>query len=99
MTHLTIITNNIPREIFTGYDVPEQFHSDFDYMDDIADNYFFKYKGQFYALDQFMRIPGNQNIDSEYNNYHGVHNEGYFSGILIKLDDSGELVTVARYYS
>lgn len=95
MNNLTIKTNNQYREILMGYDVPEQYRDDFDYMDNIDENMFFKYKGQYYALDQFMVGTSDR---EELEGFHGIHNATYFSGVLIKLSDCGDMVQVASYH-
>ena len=85
------ITNNQYREILTGYDIPEKYHSDFDYMDDIDEGSFFKYRGQYYSLDEFM--SGGEGY------WDGFSHDTFFSAIVIKLSDCGDSVLVGRIYS
>ena len=86
------ITNNQYREILTGYDIPEKYHSDFDYMDDINEGSFFKYRGQYYSLDNFM-------LASSLDNWDGIECDTFFSATVIKMSDCGDSVLVGRIYS
>ena len=102
MDKLTIITNNIPRNIIYGYELPESIRADFDYIDADEFHYhnFVLYKGNYYDLSDFMRIePHNSfNCITEFQNWSGYHGESYFSGVLIKWVDD-ERVIVGRYYN
>ena len=95
MTTLTIKTNNQYREILTGYDVPSKFHDDFDYMDDITEGTFFKYKGDYYDLGDFMTLQFAIN-DSQ---WQAAKSFTMFSGIVIQINDSNDAVKVGYYYS
>ena len=90
---LTTITNNQYREVLTGYDLPENCHSDFDYMDDITEGSFFKYKGDYYDINEFMSTP--EHLD----NWHGISSDTFFSAVVILFNDSGNSVKVGRIYS
>ena len=102
MDKLTIVTNNAPRNIIYGYELPESARIDFDYIDADEFHYhnFVLYKGNYYDLSDFMRIePHNSfNCITEFQNWSGYHGESYFSGVLIKLVDD-ERVIMGRYYS
>ena len=87
------ITNNQYREILTGYDIPEKYHSDFDYMDDITEGSFFKYKGDYYDINEFMSTP--EHLD----NWHGIHTDTFFSAIVMLFSTGGSYVKVGRIYS
>jgi hypothetical protein len=91
---MKIITNNQPREILSGWELPENLRSEFDYYETNDDFYsasFFKYKGKYYDLSQFVRC----NIEG----WQGCHNDSYFSGLFIKFTNSNDAVIVASYYS
>lgn len=90
---MNIITNNKPRHLIYGYELPEKVKAEFDYYsgDDLNDAAFFKYKGQYYDVNQFTRC----NIEG----WQGCHNDTYFSGLFIKFTDDLESVIVAQYYS
>lgn len=93
---LTIKCNYIPRPILSGCELPvELWLSEFDYYDtreEFESSSYFKYKGQYYDLSDIMRVD---HIEG----WNGIVNYTYFSGILIRLDDTGESVIVAYYYS
>jgi hypothetical protein len=62
----------------------------------------FNYKGNKYFLSQFMNIHNkvhNPNPPEWMKEFDGYHNDSYFSGILIKLSDTGEAVKVYTYIS
>jgi hypothetical protein len=94
---MQIISNNQTREIVYGYALPQQWRNEFDYYnsEDLDSAAFFKYKNQYYDLNEFMRTPDTLKLLG----WHGISNDSYFSGILIRLSDCGDAVTVARYYS
>ena len=92
------ITNIEECEIIYGYQLPSDKRSDFDYLND--DDYecqdFFKYRGNYYDISQFMRVDKNSPFEPF---WHGYHGESFFSGVLIHLPDSGDGVIAATYLS
>lgn len=98
MSELTIRTNNHFRPFLSRHEVPEKVLKDrFDYQnpEDVVDG-FFCYKGEWFHLDQFMRLGSKEGPFAGWDGYHG---DSYFSGTLIKLSEDGETYKVARYYS
>jgi len=93
MSEITIITNNQPRDILYGFQLPEKYRKEFDYLTDeeYADHVFFIYKKQAYSLSEFMRTDG-------FKNWHGACSDSFFSGVLVKIVNDGESVIVGRYY-
>lgn len=95
----TIITNNVPRDLISAFELSTKQYSklrkEFDYMDDLDfdSSMFFTYKGQVYCLDQFLRLdhymPGN---------WQGILNDTYFSGIVVKIVESCQSIIVGTYY-
>jgi hypothetical protein len=62
----------------------------------------FKYQGNTYFLDEFMNIHNkfyNPNPLKWMLEFHGYRGDSFFSGLLIKLDPSGEAVKVYTYIS
>lgn len=95
---MRIITNNVPRETLSGFELTDAERADFDYLDweaikegsDSAT--FFRYKGNVYDLGEFMGT-GNLPRFSPLAKWHGYHNDSYFSGIVIKIiDDTGDVI-------
>lgn len=100
---MKIITNNIPRKIIYGCELPEKYRKEFDYLSDeeYAINTFVVYRGNAYDLYEFMRIEDNvkSNVQfAEWNAWHGYASDTYFSGVLVRFIDD-ESVIIARYYS
>jgi hypothetical protein len=96
---LTIRTNNVPRDLISAFEFDSAQYSklraEFDYMDD-ADfelAMFFKYRGQVYALDEFLRTDG----DLLAQGWQGICNQTYFSGLVVKIIESCQSVVVGRY--
>jgi hypothetical protein len=61
----------------------------------------FKYKGDYYFLSEFMNIHNkvyNPNPAEWMKEFSGIKGDSYFSGLLIKLNETGEAVQV-YYYS
>lgn len=99
---IKIISNNQPRRILYGFELPESTRNEFDYLNDeeYSDRAFFRYKGQYYDIGDAMRInPSDSfNCAPEMNQWHGYYGESFFSGVLIKIVDSDSII-VGRYYS
>lgn len=98
MPKLQIISNNQPRQIILGFELPKSKRKDFDYIksdEDFNNNQFVQYRGDYYNLDEFMRIENN----SELKNWDGYSSDTYFSGTLIKLCEDGDFVIMGRYFS
>ena len=93
---MKIKTNNVPRFILYGYELPANQRNEFDWLSDEEFNEaeFVKYKGIYYALSEFMRYD---NAAYPLSNWQGYFSDSYFSGILIKYKDS-ESVIVGQYF-
>jgi hypothetical protein len=103
--NLTIITNNVPRPLVYGFELTEKERAEFDYYKDAEEldcSMFVRYLGEVYALDQFTRHGSNWCRLPEFsplNEWHGHHNDSFFSGILIRLSDDGETCVMGCFYS
>lgn len=105
VSDLTIITNNVPRVVIDGYELTAAERAEFDYYrwpDTPADDYragsrdgeeasFVRYRGELHDLGEFTAC-------SEHG-WDGIHNETFFSGVLVRYVDDHERVIVARYYA
>lgn len=106
---MKIITNNIPRQLISFFDLPEKDQNDFDYVTDDArcEYRFTSYKGNYYDTYDTQRISVDHGQymgwtmavekDSPLSKWDAVISESYFSGVLFKFTD--ESVICARYYS
>ena len=96
---ITIVTNNKPRFIIYGFELTQKEKKGFDYYEDdeeLDNQTFFRYKGNVYCMEDFMRIDKNSPFD--YKKWNGYSSDSFFSGILVKIVDD-ESVIVGRYYS
>lgn len=93
MSEITIITNNQPRDILHGFQLPKKYREEFDYLTDeeYGDHAFFIYKKQAYSLSEFIR-------SENFKNWDGYSSDSFFSGVLIKIVDEGDSVIVGWYY-
>ena len=93
MSELTIITNNVPRPIIYGWEIPEV-RDEFDWIsdEDFDMSEFFRYKGRVYSLGEFMH-------SSAFKGFDGYAGDSFFSGVLVRLCADGESVVVGRYYA
>lgn len=99
MGHLTIRTNNQPRDILYWHELTEKEQADFDYLDSDERQEqanFVRYRGNVYDLGEFMRVPSGAD---EMAKWHGYHGDSYFSGILVQWTDDNERVIMGDYYS
>jgi hypothetical protein len=95
-----IRTNNQPRELLSWFDLTEKEKAEFDWYSDFTETSapieFFRYKGNVYTLGDFMRLDKNSPFPGD---WHGYKGDSFFSGLLIRLDDTGESVVVGQYIS
>jgi len=94
---MEIKTNHKPRPIVYGWELTEKERAEFDYLDDINEGSFFRYKGHVYDLGEFMRTE--QGGGLELLGWQGISTDSYFSGTIVRLSHDGESITVARIYS
>jgi hypothetical protein len=100
MASYTIKSNNRARQLFyaceVSYNEREAFRREFDWMDqeEFDRAMFFKYRGEYYALAQFLRVEG----DLLAKGWQGQLGETAYSSLLIKIKDSCQSVIVGRYY-
>ena len=95
---LNIVTNNVPREIIYGFELPASKRKDFDYIEsdeDFNNNQFVKYLGHYYDVGEFMRIEKN----SDLKDWDGYSSDTYFSGTLIKICEDNDYVIMGQYFS
>lgn len=100
MSDITIITNNVPRDVIEAYELTPKEREEFDYINwkDIEEGkdsaMFFRYKGQLYDLGEFEALR-----DSRFSGWNGISSDTFFSGILIRWMNLFEQVVVGRYYT
>ena len=103
MSDLTIVTNNVPRDVIDAWELTAEEREEFDYLDwpaiergeDSAS--FFRYKGDLYDLGEFMRWDGVP--FSPLAAWDGYQSDSFFSGTLVRYCADFERVVVARFYS
>jgi len=88
---MSIKTNNQPRELLYLSDFSEKdqakIRQDYDWMDNIECDYgFFRYRGNIYNLQNFVRYS------DEY--WDGCHGLNYFAAVLVKLTSDCDHVIV-----
>lgn len=94
MSNIKIMTNNKPRQLIYGYELSDKQKQDFDYIEDIDNHDFVKYKNNIYDLSEFMRVENNDSLKD----WHGYSSDSYFSGTLVRYIDS-DTVIMGWYYS
>jgi hypothetical protein len=104
MSELTIKTDHKWKAFRYRNEVPRRvLERDFDYQDeDDATDGFFKYRGVWYHLDQFMRFGfpfGGHPEDSPFKDWHAYAGDSFFSGVVIRVSSDGEQYQVGTYYS
>lgn len=86
MNELTIITNNVPRDVVYGCELSDEIRKDFDYWEpeELDCQSFVKYRGVWYDLGQFMSNHGMPECSS-LKAWDGHQGDSYFSGTLVKF--------------
>lgn len=97
----TITTNNVPRWLEYGHELSDAERKEFDYLegDSLDNNLFFRYKGQVYDLNEFVRLNDINPNTGLFKGWHAIKNETFFSGLIIKITDDSEQVIVGMYTS
>jgi len=99
---VTIKTNNVPRECIMGMyfwgSLRQELLSQFDYLsvDDFLSTEFFKYKGYWYAVTDFIRVIAAPH--EHLYGWDGYVSDSYFSGVVMKYCYDGTVI-VGRYCS
>ena len=104
---LTITTNNVPRDLLSGFDLTDKERAEFDYIENMGDaiDRFFRYRGNVYDTQEFVRIElaskrtnpfclGVYEEDSPLLNWDGYQSDSMFSGIVLRYCDDYERVIV-----
>ena len=91
----TFKTNNVPRDLFRGYELTDKERAEFDYYapEELDDALFFRYKGQLHDLGEFYCCP------DVLKPWHGYFSYTFSSGIVVKYVSYSEQVIVGMYYS
>ena len=103
---MKITTNNVPRPLVMGMDVPATImDSGFDYVpeDDRYSERFFCYRGSWYDLHEFVRIQlrGAAGFNPMCHtaepgeplaSWHAIQTDSYFSAIVIRLADDDRVI-------
>ena len=100
MSDVTIITNNVPRDVIYWHELSETEQHEFDYSA-AQESTFVRYQGNVYDLGEFMRAP--DAMFGALKQWDGYQSDSYFSGILVRYPREGrdsidtDHVIVARY--
>ena len=105
---ITIKTNWTPRELITGMwlegfgglnsgSLYHQLRKEFDYLseEEFDEREFFKYRGVWYDLGEFMRLEHNSPFGNKWESY---FSDSYFSGVVVKNCYDGSVI-VGTYLS
>lgn len=90
MSELKIIGNGHCRDILYYWELTEEEQEWHDWAND--DNTFFRYKGEVYCIEEFMRIS--KQAPDAMQEFDGYMSDSFFSGILIKYPCKNEWHTV-----
>lgn len=103
---LTIKTNYNFRPLLSGYELTPDELREFDYIDNPLEefNRFFRYRGQLYDCNEFVRIVKRSEYNGNFSHsvdenspllyWDGIQTDSFFSGIVIKFDENYENVRV-----
>jgi hypothetical protein len=106
---MTVITNNVPRDILDASDLTLEERKEFDYLDwsaleegtDSAS--FFRYRGQIYDLGEFSSSWGimrEGSLPVSLKGWDGYITDTFFSGIVVRyVTPEFDTIIVGRMYS
>ena len=99
MNNLTVKTNNQWRDLVYSCDVPASvLNNQFDWCDNPEHETFFKYRGYWYCLSDFM-TTNTLDKESELSKWHGYSSDSFFSGVVVRFSDCGDCIQVGTYFS
>ena len=92
---MKITTNNQQRPIIYWHALPEAARQQYERTSDV-DSSFFKYKGHYYAFDEFSGCKDG----GIFAGWHGFKSESAFSGVVVKHCNDGDnnSVIVGSFY-
>lgn len=91
---LTIKTNNHSRPLLTRWEVPaDVLAREFEWTDPEDPGSFFRYRGVWYELSEFMRAP------DHLPGWDGFHSDSAFSGVAVRLAEDCDSVVCALILS
>ena len=94
---MNIKTNNVPRDVLNGYDLPPAMFAEggeFDYT--IAEDWSgFAYKGEYYDLGEFIRWDNPASPTR--GPWAGIRTDSSFSGLVVRCSNDGESVVIGSY--
>ncbi len=107
MAEVTIITNNHWNNFLYGYELPEKVKNDFDWIDidEIEGHSFIKYRNCYYSLSDFMSFHntvhyGQAPVKGDFGyGWDGYKGDSFFSGVIIKVSDCGDMYKIGTYLS
>ena len=101
---VTIITNNVPRNLLYWYELTAKEQAEFDYLDTDSkqqDANFVRYKGATYHLEDTEYVDTSHNFaDHPFKAWHSKVSDSFFSGVLFRYADRDYATVICgRYYS
>ena len=95
---MQVITNNVPREILTWFDLTEKERAEFDYFKPEEEvGSFFRYKGEVYDLNDGFELAPSALAKLGWDQYQP---DSFFSGLVarpVEGDDWDTVIVVGRY--
>lgn len=97
---MKVITNNVPRDVIYGSELPQAERKEFDYHDwDKIDNgeesaEFFRYKGSLYDLGTFIRTSDESGPMAKWD---GHNADSFYTATLVRYVENGERVIAGTY--
>ena len=104
---LEIRSNYHARPLIYGYELTENEKKEFDYMENVDEGLFFRFKNQLYDIGEIIRIDENTPFPDF---WQGYASDSFFSGILVRLCDdtdadrlslscASDCVIIGQYFS
>ena len=106
---LNIVTNNVPRDVISGYEMdPKILKKEFDIdiegmnddqIGDLCSMEFVKFRGVWYDLQDFITTrpgPWNHGLPEEFREWDGYSSDSFFSGVLLKYAKEDDRIDPER---
>ena len=102
---LTVITNNVPRDIIAEWQLTADQRKEFDYLDWEAmdagtdSRSFCMYRGELYDLQEICEASWGSSMPEGLRGWTNYASDSFFSGVVIRYVDNCERVVFGRYYA
>ena len=96
---IKVTTNHHWTHFLYGYELTPKEREDFDYIEDIDNHDFIRYRGMVIDPYEMFAITDTMRLHHDYGEWEGYQSDSYFSGIVIRYSVDCESYQIGTYTS